>query len=281
MGALADTMGITLGSSVLFCMAQVPAFLAIISIYPMVEADVFSTKIKTILDPATNLTAVDLVDPIETHYLHSINISAAFLLTSGLVAAVGIMTYQIKVQGISNTGIDEEEYVSENVDVVTHPTVTLWNNSFVVLVVWSHIVIIAIVCSPCSMHLLFMTALFIYTAFKGLLCPRHGRSTFQSAHTGSLMGIAIYIIGMSYVATNVAIDSHMRKAQTIAAFVLCDLFTLIIGHAWDQNPTFGTISNCRLLYLCFVTIVNMVLYISWHSAFKIHFLHAPAVNTFA
>jgi len=246
----------------------------------MVQADVFSTKIKLTHD-AQNRTVVDLADPIETHYMHSVNVSSCFLLTSAMVATIAVMTYQISTQGIGTAHIKDEDYVLENSEIVHHPTVTLWNNAFLALVVWSHVVIIAIVCSPSSLHFLFMTFFFIAIAFYKILLPRSQIASQQSAGASSVFPVLLYICGMSYVAGNIAVDTHMRKAQTIAFLVMCDLLTTIVGHVWDSATTFGTVINCRILYLCLITVANLALYTTWTSFFKLRFEHAPPVNMFS
>lgn len=279
LGACGDSIGLTLGSTLMLSIGQAPLFLFLVTGYPMVQADIFSTNIKLTLD-SHNKTAIDLNDPIEVHYMHSVNISAAFLLSSALIAGVGVMTFQIAKQGLGHSMIGDEEYVLENVDIVNHPTVVMWNNAFVALVVWTHVVIIAIVCSPSSMHFLFMTALFITIAFQKLLFPHNHGTSAHSASSSGIWPIILYMMGMTYAASNIAIDSHMRKAQTIICLVLCDLGTCIIGHSWDRVPTFNTIINCRMVYLCFISIVNLALYMTWTYWFKTRFLHAPVVNIF-
>jgi hypothetical protein len=144
--------------------------------FAAVQCDIFSTVAKFVADPKTNGTAIDLLDPISLHYIHSLNISVLFIVLSALLAFFTILTVSMRDNGLDGQSITYEDYTTLNVDLITNPTITLWNNVFLAIVVTTHGLIFSVVNSPTSMHLLLLCCLLVYMAMKvRTVYPVHSR----------------------------------------------------------------------------------------------------------
>lgn len=280
MGACGDVLGLNMVIAVGASVLQVFLMMTFIFSYPAVKADIFSSRIRLVMDSLTNTTAIDLYDPIETHYMHSVNISAIFLIISGLVAAFAVMSYQIASEGLAQSDVSGEDYVSENVEFTSHSTIVLWNQIFLLLVVSSHVLVAGVMCSPCSIHFLIMTGFLVYYAFSKILLPRNQSVGGRAQSTSSMTAIILYVTAMYYSVSNIALDTSLHKAQVISILVFVDLLTVIVGHVWDAEPTFKTILNCRMLYLLLVGPMLLAIYAMWHPTFRNHFVHAAQVAVF-
>jgi hypothetical protein len=152
---------------------QTPLMASLIISHPAVTIDIFSSRVATVTDIITNTTAIDLNHPTELHYMHSVAISFLFMACSGLVCMFALATYQIARQGVpESSSVLQEEFVDSNVDFVNSPTISLWNNTFIALVISIHLVVTAVLCTPNSMHFLFMMALVYYISFSTILQPK-------------------------------------------------------------------------------------------------------------
>lgn len=130
--------------------------------FAAVKCDIFSTVAKFVANPQTNGTAIDLQDPISLHYMHSLNISVLFIVLSALLAFFTILTVSMRDNGLDGLSITFEDYTTLNVDLITNPTITLWNNVFLAIVVTAHGLVFSVVNSPTSMHLLLLCCLLLY-----------------------------------------------------------------------------------------------------------------------
>lgn len=68
--------------------------------------------------------------------------------------------------------IGHHSWISTDVELITHPTVTMWNNMFTVLCTVFHIVVVAIVNSPTSVHFVLLIIFLSYVSLDKILQPR-------------------------------------------------------------------------------------------------------------
>ena len=54
-------------------------------------------------------------------------------------------------------------------------------------------------------------------------------------------------------------DADTNRLGVLFSVLILD-YVLGIGHTWDRNATIGTITNCRLFYVCSVSICLILLY---------------------
>jgi hypothetical protein len=172
-GPCGDYVGFTSKGVLTLSIIQVPFMLMTILRYPPVMVDVFSSKVVLIRDNATNSSAIDLSHPTDLHYMHSISIAFVFIVCSAFVGFFALSTYQIAQNGIEYTAhVSHEEFVSTNNGFVGDPAIVLWNNTFTAFVIITHELVTGIVCTPNSLHFLFMMALLFYISFSTILQPK-------------------------------------------------------------------------------------------------------------
>ena len=111
--------------------------------------------------------------------MHGQSVGFGFLGVAALCAAFATITVHIRDKGLSDTGnasctssIGEEEFTTSNTDLVTNPTITMWNSVFLALVVSGHALVAVVVCSPASTHAIVLFTLAIYISMSGILQPR-------------------------------------------------------------------------------------------------------------
>lgn len=176
LGPCGDAIGLSTMTVYALSIAQLPAMFALVIKYPAVKGDFFATTTRVIPNPQTNGTAVDLHNPTQLHYMHSINLSAFFLITSALCCFFCIITVYIMDKGVGELSKDVgyENYISSNVDLITHPTISMWNNVFVSLVLAEHGLLAAVLNSPSSIHFLLLILLLTYISMGMIILqPRY------------------------------------------------------------------------------------------------------------
>jgi hypothetical protein len=278
LGPCGDYVGFTSKGVLTLAVVQVPFMLSTIFSRPSVMVDIFSSKVALVLDPRTNSSAVDLNHPTDLHYMHSISISAVFMLCSAVIAFFALATFQIAQQGVEHVSqVSHEEFVSSNTSLVNDPTITLWNNTFIAFVIVSHEVVTAVVCTPNSMHFLLMMALVFYTAFSVILQPKiqpPADVPLSSVASTYIVAVGVYLVGMVYVCSNISFDPLQFRLQIITV-LLCIDFLLIVGHTWDPAPLMATIINCRFVYLVGMIAFNAAIYVMWERWLKIPYVRIP------
>jgi hypothetical protein len=276
-GPCGDYLGITSKGVLTLSVIQVPFMLSTIIAYPDVLVDIYSSKVVLIWDHATNTTAVNLNHPTSLHYMHSVSISSVFIVCSALIAAFALFTYQITQHGVESTSsVAHEEFTNTNAAFVQDPSITMWNNVFTALVILSHGLLVAVLCTPNSLHFLLLIVLVFYISFSIILQPKIQTPTdipasASSVGTTYLVAVMLYGLGMVYVCGNISYDPHQLKLQLITVFICID-FLLILGHTWDPTPLMSTIINCRFVYLICSICANAIIYIMWDRYLRIPYI---------
>lgn len=279
LGPCAESVGLSHMSVYGLAVAQLPLTFVFTLHYPTAKADFFSTKARIVPNPHTNGTAVDLQNPTEMHYFHSVHISVGFVACAALITFFTIISMHIQDKGIGDGhNVAYEDYVSTNIDLVTHPTITMWNNIFLAFVVVYHGLLVTIVNSPTSIHLLLLVVLLTYVSLNTILQPKVQYENMTAPGTASsvastyMVAIAIYCLSMSYTGTNIPYDPDSAKIQLVGVVVFLDIFLLIVGHCWDPLPNFSTILNCRIMYALSIAALNIITYGLWSSTFRVPYI---------
>lgn len=289
LGPCADSVGLSSAGVYGMAVLQLPVLFIATIHYPSVKADFFSTKAQLVFNPETNHSAVNLREPTEMHYFHSVHVSIIFLACAALAAAFITISLHILDKGLvdpsnprQTVDIQYEDFVSTNGDLASHPTITMWNNCFLSLVVAYHALLVTIVNSPTSIHFLALVSLLIYFSISSVIQPRLqvpegvGGAAATNVSSFYLLAIAAYCAAMAYTATNVPYDPHSYRAELIGAVVFLDLFLLIMGHTWDPCPNFTTVANCRVIWAACVSVMNIVTYAAWDSAYRVEYIDVPS-----
>lgn len=298
LGACGDAVGLNFLTVYALALAQLPAMFLVTLNFPPVKLDFFATSVKTVVSgdfPAVrngsmvllfNGTAVNLQDPTQLHYMHSLSISFAFIAVSGLCTVFVVMTLYLRERGVADgvggamrSDVQHEEYVTSNVELVTDPTVTMWGNVFMGIVVKGHVLLAAVVDSPTSVHFLLLIGLLMYMSLAPLLGPRiHCPDTDASSRVAStasstyLFSLGGYCLAMGYIASNIPVDPHSAKLQLVVLVGFLDMFLLIFGHTWDPVPLMQTIINCRLVYASLWIAINLGTYVLWTPFMRVQFV---------
>lgn len=172
LGPCGDYIGFLMSGVLTLSLIQAPVMISLILSYPAVKIDIFSSRVVTILDSVTNTTMIDLNHPTELHYMHSVTISSLFMACAGLVCFFALSTYQLTQHGVEGASVLHEEFIDSNVLFISNPAITLWNSTFLALVLLIHLVVTAVICTPNSLHFLFMMALVYYISFSTILQPK-------------------------------------------------------------------------------------------------------------
>lgn len=230
-----------------------------------------------IFDHVHNASVIDLNHPTELHYMHSVSISAVFAMCSGLICFFALSTFQMAQQGIENTSnVAYEEFTNSNAGFVNDPMVVLWNNTFIALVLISHEMVTAVICTPNSMHFLLMMAGVYYISFSVILQPKlQAPEGVPNASSGLastyLVAVSFYVIGMIYVCSNISFDPQQTKVQFVTLLMFVDFF-MIMGHIWDPAPLMSTVMNCRFMYLVCIIFINLCMYVMWERLLKVPYV---------
>lgn len=208
LGSLGDSIGLTIMTVYALSVLQLPLMFLITINFPVVRSDFFSTTVRLVSDipGVINGTAIDLEDPTMLHYIHSVSVSVVFMAVSGLCTVFTIATLYLRDKGIDDnngslrsSNIGTEEFISTNLELVTNPTVTMWNNVFLAIVVLGHALLAAVVDSPTSIHLLLLVTLMIYISMSGILQPKIQSSTSSDASNTNIASIvsSMYMVSFS------------------------------------------------------------------------------------
>lgn len=245
------------------------------------RVDFYTSSVRVLAVPpwplsTLNGTGVDLHDPVAVHYTHDQAISFAVMGVSALSAVFATVTVYLRDKGLegdssSSTGslggsgggdaICYEDFTTANVDLVTNPTITMWNSVFLWLVVAGHALLASIICSPSSLERIALFTLLVYSSMSGILQPRI--QTDGSANTSSYVSSSYTAWGLMYVAAmamlsgSIPYDPSSSRVQLLAAVGFVDCFLLFFGHAWDTSPVVQTIMNCRMLYAVAWSVINI------------------------
>lgn len=277
-GPLGDAIGLTPNMVYVLTVAQLPFMFVATLHYPAAKADFYATAARLVWDAGTNTTSVDLHNPTVLHYMHSVKISLLFLASSLLVCVFALLTLSVCEKGVEgNSDAIYETFTSDNVALITHPTVSLWNNVFLALTVTFHVTVLTLASSPTSVHFLLLVTLLTWTSLQTILQPRiqypedAGPGAASAVASIYMFAVAMFFVAMGYIVSNISYDPSSYKVALVACVAFFDVFLLVLGHTWDVRPNFGTILTARLFYACFAATCNLICYAAWHDCFRVHY----------
>lgn len=278
MGPCAESVGLTSGYAYGLAVIQLPVMFVLTLHYPACKIDLYSTAVRFAFDSKTNHTGVDLSNPTELHYMHSVHVSMLFLLCSALICVFSITSMHMTDKGVeNNTAIGYENFTADNIELVTHPTISMWNHMFVAIVIIFHVIIVILTNSPTSIHFVLLVTLLCYVSLRTILQPRvqysHEAGPGAASATAGmyLFAVALYSIAIGYIGTNIGYDPNSYKIQLLAAVCFVSFTMLVFGHIWDSCPNMQTIINCRQMYVLCVSAIILFCYATWYGCFRIHY----------
>ena len=107
LGPCAEAVGLSVASTYSIAVGQLPLMFIVSLHYPAAKADFFATAPRLVWNPATNVTAVDLHNPTQLHYMHSIHIGLLFLACAALICIFSITTMYMNDKGLEADNVHE------------------------------------------------------------------------------------------------------------------------------------------------------------------------------
>lgn len=265
------------------CLSNVPIMVYIVSKYPKVTVDSYTTSLHLVSDTHTNGTSIFREHPVDVDMKFDMNISQAFILSSVTITMFVVMT-----SNMVDTTNDEsmlQEFVSENEDISRSPGIAMWNVLFFAEVALSHYITVCLVCTPCSWELGVLIFLMIVVPILLIIMPQS--KTYRDSYTMHFSqgndeprpplfcGIpkhVLYLVamvgGLYMMINNIPFDPTTYKFQLAFSVAVVDTMVLAVGHMWDMPPTVSTVVNTRTIYTIWVIIVNIFVYLSYENMFS-------------
>jgi hypothetical protein len=243
---------ISRASAFALCMSQVAVTLAVILYYPPVHVQFFTCR------PVISNGTITLP---ETHLsVSNIGLSAPFLALSCLAVLFSTTTAGLVERGLLQ---QDNQYTFE----LLHES-GLWDAIFWAFCSGAHAIVITVVMSPADVYAVSIASLLIIY-FLGRLCaPRFSQQLSMTQENVNLLGLFAGLLVAGY---NIP-DSHSGRSAALMVMCLLD-YMLGVGHTWDVTPTMDTVSNCRLFWVCSVSLCLAALYGAWHDHLLVDDMH--------
>jgi hypothetical protein len=97
--------------------------------------------------------------------------------------------------------------------------------------------------------------------------------SLASQHT--LLKAMLFVAAIIYIMLRIPLDPQACKSQLVLLMACLDAF-MLFGHLWDKVPTLQVVLNCRLVYVCFMSLFNAAAFTSWKACMAVPFVAAAA-----
>lgn len=216
-------------------LSQCAITLGILLFFPAVDVDVFVAR----ADLAGNHSAIALT-PTAVRANMAMPVAAASLL-AGVFATV---TYKVDEQSLSG-----QDFQPDVIDQMG-----MWDALFWMYCLVAHAIVVLMVCDPVdAFGAVSATAFMVYFLFRA--CYPKSQQINLTQENLNILG---YGLGVLQVALQVT-STRANGVSALMAMVVMDYF-LGVGHTYDREATVGTVSNCRVFYICAGTVGTAVLY---------------------
>ena len=216
-------------------LSQCAITLGIVLFSPVVQVDVFVPHGG--LD--ANQTAVHI-----TYTAARICMKIPVFVVSFLAAVFATVAY--KADEHSLAGQDFQPDVIEQMG--------MWDALFWVYCLLAHGLVVLLVCDPVDAYgAVSATAFMGYFLFRA--CYPKGQNVNLTQENLNILG---YGLGVLQVVAQLT-STRGNGMSTVMLMVVLDYF-MGIGHTYDRQATIGTVSNCRLFYICAGTVGTALLY---------------------
>ena len=216
-------------------LSQCAITLGIVLFSPVVEVDVFAPHGS--LD--ANHTALDL-----TYTAARVRTGIPVCVVSFLAAVFATVAYKADEQSLS--GQDFQPDVIEQMG--------MWDALFWAYCLLAHGLVVVLVCDPVDAYgAVSATAFMGYFLFRA--CYPKGQHVNLTQENLNILG---YGVGVLQVVAQLT-STRGNGMSAVMLMVVLDYF-MGIGHTYDRQATIGTVSNCRLFYVCAGTVGTALLY---------------------
>lgn len=107
----------------------------------------------------------------------------------------------------------------------------------------------------------------IIAARSGLMASLSAQSTMFKA--------TLFLGCITYMMLHIPLDPQACKSQFVLLIACLDAF-MLFGHLWDKVPTLQVVLNCRLVYVCLISVLNAALFVLWKQCVAVPFVPSPS-----
>lgn len=138
--------------------------------------------------------------------------------------------------------------------------------SFWFVFVLNHLLFAAVLCSPCDVYGVSLgVAILVY--FSNRTCSPPDGHTAPTQTQGNL-NVLGYYIGAVVIYRNIPAAFGSPRTLCLVGLVALDC-VMGFGHTWDREMSMETVTNCRLFYVCALSLSVCVLYGFWYDTLRI------------
>ena len=224
------------------CVSQVAVTGAVIMYFPPVRVQVYTAhpvvRNGTLGERSAGLATVEL------------SLSLPFLALSCLAVLFSTTTAGLVENGL----LQQDSHYTFELLVEAGP----WDLLFWLFCCGAHALVVAVVMSPLDLYAGLLASLLLFY-FLGRLCAPRCSQLSMTQENMNLLGFCSGLLVASY---NIP-DSHPGRGGALLILMLLD-YMLGVGHTWDVTPTMDTVTNCRLFWVCSVSLCLAGLYGAWH-----------------
>lgn len=219
--------------------SQCAVMLGVILFFPPVDVDVYLFRVHLNI---TSRTVV--VDPGKDVEGERFFMAMPMLLCSLMAAGFSAMTYNAYEAGFGG-----HDYVPEALEEAS-----MWNLVFWMHCLLVHGIVVFVISDPVDVFgAVSATSFMVF--FLHRVCFPKGQSVSLIRENLNILGYSFGILLAAYQITG----TRDNGSYVIAMVVVFDYF-LGFGHTYDRQATLDTVANCRLFYVCAVSLSLALLY---------------------
>jgi hypothetical protein len=131
----------------------------------------------------------------------------------------------------------------------------------------NHLLVAAVLCSPCDVYGVCLgVALMVYFWHRTCSPPADGNAP-ASQTLGNINVLGFYL-GAVVLWKNIPAGQSTSRAGCLLGLVLLDCM-MGLGHTWDRLATMETVTNCRLFYVCALSLGLCAVYGAWYDSLRL------------
>lgn len=216
-------------------LSQCAITLGIVLFSPAVEVDVFIPRASL----GGNHTAITLA-----HEAVRVHMGMPVCAASFLAAVFATVAYKA----------DEQSLAAQDFQPDVIEQMGMWDALFWAYCLMAHGIAVLLVCDPVdAFGAVSATAFMGY--FLSRACYPKGQHVNLTQENLNILGYGLGVMQMAFQLTS----TRGNGMSAVMLMVVLDYF-MGIGHTYDRQATVGTVSNCRLFYICAGTVGTALLY---------------------
>lgn len=219
--------------------------------YGLLLAQIIFALACILYSPHREITVYTLKTP--TNTTHQLTTHEVQVHVQWFLACLSFLAFFFSTQTMHFTENDSRYRNEEPADYNTEfvEQAGLWNTMFWSYCLGAHLLLLGIVLQVCDVYLLVLAAIMQVYALYKICLPRNEHMPVHM--TRENLNLIMYL-GAAGLVFNSA-----QKPDMLMWIVILD-YALGAGHTWDREATVDTIVNCRLFYMCSLSLLLCVYY---------------------